>query len=68
MDLLTTSQIAKQLKTDRDKVSYALRRTVIAPIEIVRHTRVYVELFLNRNQFFEEVTIKRVERLEQSNV
>ena len=75
MDLLITSEITKKLNIYREKVGYALRRMNIAPIDIARNTRLfdesavqYVELFLSRNQFMEEISIKRVERLEWSNV
>jgi hypothetical protein len=43
MKLLTTGEIAKQLNTDRDKVSYALRKLKIEPDGIAGAARVFSE-------------------------
>ena len=43
MDFLTTGQIAKRLNTDRDSVSYALRKTSVEPVGRAGITRVYQE-------------------------
>ena len=63
MNLMTTGEMAKKLNVDRDKVSYALRRMGIAPIGIAGHTRVFdesavvfVEKFLNHNQFVKKTS------------
>ena len=70
MDLLTTSQIAKQLNTEREKVSYAIRRMKIAPTCVAGRTRVfdektveYVDKFLKRNDFINEISSNKEERL-----
>jgi hypothetical protein len=46
MKLLTTGEIAKQLHSDRDKVSYALRKLDITPSGMAGNTRVYPETAL----------------------
>ncbi|MCF7956445.1 MAG: hypothetical protein K9M75_11635 [Phycisphaerae bacterium] len=46
MEYITTGIIAKQLNTDRDKVSYALRKLGINPCGMAANIRVYHETAL----------------------
>jgi hypothetical protein len=43
MKLLTTGEIARQLKVDRDKVSYALRKLRIQPTGMAGQARIFPE-------------------------
>ena len=43
MTLLTTGAIAEQLKVDRDKVSYAVRKLSIKPVGVAGQVRVFSE-------------------------
>jgi hypothetical protein len=73
MKLLTTGEIAKQLHSDRDKVSYALRKLDITPSGIAGNTRVYsetalvaIEEFLNRRS--QKESKQNPQRIDSGNV